>query len=30
MNFNWMTVVAIILVIVAVGYLVMKRRPKQS
>jgi uncharacterized membrane-anchored protein len=30
MNFNWMTAVAILIIIVAVGYLMMKRRPKKS
>jgi LPXTG-motif cell wall-anchored protein len=28
MNVNWMTVVAILVIIVAAGYLVMKRRQK--
>jgi hypothetical protein len=30
MNFNWMTVVAIVIIIVAIGYLLMKRRPQKS
>lgn len=28
MRFDWMTIVAIIVVVVAVGYLIMKRRSK--
>ena len=28
MNFDWMTIVAIIVIVVAAGFLVMKRRSK--
>jgi hypothetical protein len=28
MRFDWMTIVAILVIVVAVGYLVMKRRSK--
>ena len=28
MNFDWMTIVAIIVIVVAAGFLVMKRRTK--
>jgi uncharacterized membrane-anchored protein len=30
MRFDWMTIVAILVIVVAVGYLIMKRRSKAA
>lgn len=30
MNFNWMTIVALLVIVVAIGFLVMKRRQRNG
>lgn len=30
MNFNWTTIIALIVIVVAIGFLIMKRRQRNS